>query len=70
MDQAKLKAKAEVYEAELPEVTRQPRTSPKNLTPTEQGVVAAMLIRYIDIEQKLIRACQDYSRELEKLMPL
>lgn len=66
---ARLKAKVEVYEAELVEVTRQLGSSPKNQTPTEQGVVAAMMIRYIDIEQKLIRAYQDYTRELEKLVP-
>ena len=66
---AKLKAKVEVYESELVEVTRQLCATPKNQTATEQGVVAAMMVRYIDIEQKLIRAYQDYTRELEKLVP-
>ena len=66
---AKLKAKVEVYESELVEVTRQLSATPKNQTATEQGVVAAMMVRYIDIEQKLIRAYQDNTRELEKLVP-
>ena len=66
---ARLRAKVEVYESELQETAKGLSYSPQGRDQFQQSMWAAALMRFFDVNGKLLNAYREYTRELEKLAP-